>query len=78
MQLQLDLARISCEIYFGMKAYVERAKKMKKLKDMVKDIEMDINKLKEELATIKEDFEQARKDLTKAKKGFEEKDVNPK
>ena len=53
-----------------MKSYMERAERVKKLKDNVVDLEEKIKSLKAKMATAEADLEVARKELMKAEEGF--------
>ncbi|KAF7818900.1 MATH domain and coiled-coil domain-containing protein [Senna tora] len=60
----------------GMKNYLERALRLKKLKENVDASETEMKKLKEKLAAAKVDLETARRDLMQALEGFEERDID--
>ncbi|XP_027367650.1 MATH domain and coiled-coil domain-containing protein At3g58280-like [Abrus precatorius] len=60
----------------GVKAYFERAKQLKKLKDNVVALEIKMKKLRGELAAAEGEFEVARRGLSEVRKGFHEMDVN--
>ncbi|KAL2326877.1 hypothetical protein Fmac_020304 [Flemingia macrophylla] len=60
----------------GLKAYMDRAKQMKKLKDSVMALEIKMKRLRGELANAEREFEVARKGLSEVRRGFYEMDVN--
>lgn len=60
----------------GVKAHLERAEKVKKLKDSVVGLEIKMKKLRGELAAAEAQFEVARKGLSEVRKGFQEMNVN--
>ncbi|KAJ1423321.1 TRAF-like [Sesbania bispinosa] len=58
------------------KAHLERAQRLKKLKDNVVALEIKMKKLRGELAAAEAEFEVARKGLSQVRKGFQEMNVN--
>ncbi|XP_061351812.1 MATH domain and coiled-coil domain-containing protein At3g58270-like [Gastrolobium bilobum] len=60
----------------GVKAHLERAQQMKKLKDNVVGLEIKMKKLRGELAAAEAKFDVARRDLSQVRKGFQQMDIN--
>ncbi|CAJ1967357.1 unnamed protein product [Sphenostylis stenocarpa] len=60
----------------GLKAYMERAKQLKKLKDSVVALEIKMKRLRGELAAAEGEFEVARRGLSEVRRDFNEMDVN--
>lgn len=60
----------------GVKPYLERANKMKNLKDKVVALEIKMKMLRDELAASQAEFEVARKGLSEIRNGFQEMNVN--
>ena len=54
----------------GMKNYTEKAAQVKRLKDIVADLEIEMKSLKEKIAASEIDLEIARRELVKAEEGF--------
>ncbi|MED6148508.1 hypothetical protein PIB30_053830 [Stylosanthes scabra] len=64
------------EAFLGVKAHLQKTKKLKKLVDHVVALEIKMKKLRGELAAAEAEFEVARKDLSQVRKGFQKMDVN--
>ncbi|XP_029125225.1 uncharacterized protein LOC109795092 isoform X2 [Cajanus cajan] len=64
------------ESALGLKAYMERAKQLKKLKDSVVGLEIKMKRLRGELANAEKEFDVARRGLSEVRRGFNEMDVN--
>ncbi|XP_061351809.1 MATH domain and coiled-coil domain-containing protein At3g58270-like [Gastrolobium bilobum] len=60
----------------SMKSYIERAGQVKKMKQNVAALEMEIKRLKVKMAAAEVDIEIATRDLVEAEEGFEEKDLD--
>lgn len=60
----------------GVKAHLQKAKKLRKLRDHVVALEIKMKKLRGELAAAEAEFEVARKDLSEVRNGFQKMDVN--
>ncbi|XP_028790185.1 MATH domain and coiled-coil domain-containing protein At3g58270-like [Neltuma alba] len=60
----------------GMKNYLEKATQVKKLKDNVSSLEMEMKRLKAKLASAEIDLEIAKRDLVQAEEGFQERDLD--
>lgn len=60
----------------GAKAYLERVKHVKNLRDNVATLEIEMRKLKAKLAVAEVDLEIARRDLAEVENGFEERDMD--
>ncbi|XP_054792391.1 MATH domain and coiled-coil domain-containing protein At3g58270-like isoform X5 [Prosopis cineraria] len=60
----------------GMKNYLEKAMRVKKLRENVSALEMEMKRLKAKLAAAEIDLEIAKRDLVQAEEGFEEKDLD--
>lgn len=64
------------ESALGLKAYTEKAKQLKKLKDTVVGLEIKMKRLRGELAAAEGLFEVARRELSEVRRGFNEMDMN--
>ncbi|KAJ7975931.1 ubiquitin carboxyl-terminal hydrolase 12 [Quillaja saponaria] len=75
---KFDLTWLEPHVQFalGMKTYLEKAEQVKKLKDNVSSLEIEMRRLKAKVAVAEVDLEVARRDLAKVEEGFEEMDVN--
>lgn len=60
----------------GVKPYLERANKLKKLQDKVVALDIKMKRLRDELAASQAEFEVARKSLSEIRNGFQEMNVN--
>ncbi|KAG5126543.1 hypothetical protein JHK82_027378 [Glycine max] len=60
----------------GLRAYMERANQLKKLKDKVVALEINMKRLRGELAAAEGEFEVARSGFSEVRRGFNEMDVN--
>lgn len=60
----------------GVKAHLERAQQLKKLKDNVVSLEIKMKKLRGQLAAAEAEFEVARRGLSEVRKGFQVMDIN--
>lgn len=60
----------------GLKAYMEKAKQLKKLKDTVVGLEIKMKRLRGELAAAERQFEVSRRELSEVRRGFNEMDTN--
>ncbi|MED6145252.1 hypothetical protein PIB30_023495 [Stylosanthes scabra] len=73
---ELDWLQPYVEAFLGVKAHLQKTKKLKKLVDHVVGLEIKMKKLRGELAAAEAEFEVARKDLSQVRKGFQKMDVN--
>ncbi|OIV89698.1 hypothetical protein TanjilG_05181 [Lupinus angustifolius] len=60
----------------NIKTYLEKAEKVKNLRENMVDLEIEVRKLKRKLAVIEVDLEIVRRNLEEFENGFEEKDIN--
>ncbi|KAK2400781.1 MATH domain and coiled-coil domain-containing protein [Trifolium repens] len=60
----------------GVKAHLERAKKLKKLKDKVVALDIKMKKLRDELSASQAQYEVARRGLSEVRNGFKEMNIN--
>ncbi|XP_015951335.1 MATH domain and coiled-coil domain-containing protein At3g58370-like [Arachis duranensis] len=60
----------------GMKFYMDRCTKVKRVKENVAALEMEMKKLKAMVAAVEIDLETARSELVKVEEGFEERDLD--
>ncbi|OIW11412.1 hypothetical protein TanjilG_05183 [Lupinus angustifolius] len=60
----------------NIKAYLEKAEKVKNLRESMIDLEIEVRKLKTKLAVIEVDLEIVRRNLEEVENGFEERDIN--
>ncbi|XP_027191417.1 uncharacterized protein [Cicer arietinum] len=75
-EFELDWLEPYVQSVLGVKDYLERAKKLKKLKDSVVALEIKMKKLRVELAASETEFEVARRGLSEVRNGFQEMNVN--
>ncbi|KAE9585325.1 hypothetical protein Lal_00018253 [Lupinus albus] len=64
------------EAALNVKAYLEKAEKVKILKESVVDFEIELRKLRTKLDVAEVDLEIAMRDLEEVENGFEERDIN--
>ncbi|BAT96494.1 hypothetical protein LR48_Vigan02g020400 [Vigna angularis] len=64
------------ESALGLKAYMEKAKRLKKVKDTVVGLEIKMKRLRGELAAAERLFEVSRRELSEVRRGFNEMDMN--
>ncbi|XP_058768513.1 MATH domain and coiled-coil domain-containing protein At3g58410-like [Vicia villosa] len=75
---ELDLSWLEPYVQsaLGVKPYMERAKKLKKLKDKVVALDIKMKKLRDELSASQAQYEVARKGLSEVRNGFQEMNIN--
>ncbi|KAL5067499.1 hypothetical protein RYX36_018386 [Vicia faba] len=75
-ELELSWLEPYVQSALGVKSHIERAKKLKKLKDKVVALDIKMKKLRDELAASQAQYAIARKGLSEARNGFQEMSIN--